>query len=371
MTTTDSLRRSRSAPAADGRGRRSTRRPLVSVVIPAYNEAAIIEDNLATICRYLDSLGDDYRWEVVLVNDGSTDETGRLAEALALTRDNVRVLHHLVNRGLGQALRTAIDHCRGEYIVTLDLDLSYSPDHIPRLLARLRETGAMVVVASPYREGGRISNVPWLRRTLSVWANRFLARAARGGVATLTGMVRAYDGRFLKSLSLRSDSMDINPEAIYKSMILHADIEEVPAHLDWQAQNRHAGTRRSGMRVLRHVLAILLTGFLFRPFMWFILPGLALLVFALYVNTWTLIHFVDFYRGFSAYTWLPDRASAAVAAAYHHTPHTFIVGLMSLMLAIQLISLGILALQSKRYFEEIFYLGTAIRRATRRDHGID
>jgi hypothetical protein len=117
--------------------------------------------------------------------------------------------------------------------------------------------------------------------------------------------------------------------------------------------------------VLRHTMAILLSGFLFRPVMFFIIPGLALLVFAVYVNTWTLIHFVEQYQNFPQYAALLTRASAAVGAAYSQFPHTFIVGLLSSMLAIQLISLGILALQSKSYFEEIFHLGASIYRLAR------
>jgi hypothetical protein len=60
-----------------------------------------------------------------------------------------------------------------------------------------------------------------------------------------------------------------------------------------------------------------------------------------------------------------------VATAYQEAPHTFFVGLMSLTVAVQFISLGILALQSKRYFEEIFHLGTTIYRSTRDDGGAE
>ena len=84
------------------------------------------------------------------------------------------------------------------------------------------------------------------------------------------------------------------------------------------------------MRVLRHTMAILLSGFLFRPVMFFIIPGLALLLFAVYVNAWTLIHFFEQYQNFPQYTWFFTRASAAVGAAYNQFPHTFIVGLLSL-----------------------------------------
>jgi hypothetical protein len=223
------------------------------------------------------------------------------------------------------------------------------------------------VVASPYAEGGRTSNVPWLRRTLSVWANRFLSATAERGLSTLTGMVRVYDARFVRTLNLRSMGMEINPEVIYKAMLLRARIDEVPAHLDWHRQNAAGPRRRSSMRVLGHVVSTLLSGFLFTPFMFFVIPGFALLLFSLYVNAWMLHHFVTEYQNFPQVTWFFSRASAAVAAAYQQAPHTFFVGLMSLTLAVQFISLGILALQSKRYFEEIFHLGTTIYRCARDD----
>ena len=202
-------------------------KPFVSLVVSAYNEAAVVERNLVKLCQYMKSLEDEYQWELIFVNDGSTGETGELAEAFATTRPNMHVFRHMTNFGVGQAFKLAFEHCRGDYIVTLDMDLSYSPDHIRKLLTKIRESGAKIVVASPYMKGGAVSNVPWLRRILSVCANRFLARTAKGNLSTLTSMVRAYDGKFVKSLNLRSLGMEVNPEVIYKAKLLHARIEEV------------------------------------------------------------------------------------------------------------------------------------------------
>lgn len=348
-------------------------RPLVSLVVPAYNEATIALENLSKLCQYLETLEDDYRWELLLVNDGSTDETGALLETFASGRANIRVLHHRMNFGVGQAFRFAFEHCRGDYVVTLDLDLSYSPEHIRALLNRMRTTGAKVVVASPYMDGGRISNVPRLRRTLSVWANRFLSFAAKGSLSTLTGMVRAYDGRFLRTLTLRASGMEINPEIIYKAILLGERVDEVPGHLDWglQGPDRAAARARLSMKMLRHTTAILISGFLFRPVIFFILPGLALLSFALFAGTWAFIHFLEHYTASIQYPSFGTRASAATAAAFQQAPHTFVVGGIAGMLGIQLISLGILALQSKSYFEEIFHLGTSLYRQLREPQPTD
>jgi len=350
----------RRASSVAGDSEYERNRPLVSIVVPAFNEAAILEQNLTALCRHLTTLEHEYRWEIVLVNDGSADETGELAEAFALHEPNIRVLHHVANFGIGRAFQSAFDECQGDFVVVLDLDLSYSPDHIEKLLARIRETHAQVVVASPYMRGGRVSNVPWLRRTLSIWANRFLSMTARGSLSTLTGMVRAYDGRFVRGIDLSSTGMEINPEIIYKALLLKARIEEVPAHLDWKLLQTVGKGRRSSMRVFRQIMSVLLAGYLFRPVMFFILPGLLLLLFSLYVNAWMFAHFVEQFGRHAELTWFFSRASAAVAAAYQAAPHTFIVGIGSLMLGIQLTGLGILALQNQRYFEEVFHLATAI-----------
>lgn len=337
------------------------RKPFVSVVVPAYNEASILTKNLTIIGDYMKSLEDEYSWEMIIVNDGSTDETGELAEAFARTRSNVRVLHHIVNFRLGQALRFAFNQYRGDYVVTMDVDLSYSPDHIERLLTKIRETKAKVVIASPYMKGGKVSNVPWLRKTFSIWANRFLSLTAKGNISTFTSMVRAYDGKFLSRLNLKDMDVGISPEIIYKAMILGARIEEIPAHLDWSLEKTGGKLRKSSIRIMGSVISSLMSGFIFRPFMFFILPSLVLFLLSAYTLMWVFIHTFDHYRKLSPWAgFAGDRFTEAIAAAYNQAPHAFFVGGITLLLGIQLFSLGVLALQSKRYFEEIFYLGTSI-----------
>ena len=152
------------------------------------------------------------------------------------------------------------------------------------------------------------------------------------------------------------------PEIIYKAKLLGARIEEIPAHLDWGLL-KEAPLRRSSMKLWRHTMSVILSGFLFRPVMFFIFPGLAMFFFAAYVNAWMVIHFSQKYAELTQYSAIFERASAAVSAAYAASPHTFIIGISALMLAIQLVSLGILALQSKSYFEEIFHLASTIYRS--------
>lgn len=340
-------------------------RPLVSIVLPAFNEAAILRDHVLELLGYLESLGDAYRFELFIVNDGSRDQTGVIAGQLAAEFDGIRVIHHRRNFGLGQALKTGFAQCRGAYVVVLDIDLSYGPEHVGLLLDRMTTTGARLVLASPYMRGGRVVDVPWLRVVFSRVANWFLSRASGQKISTMTCMVRAIDGRFLRSMHLRSTGMDVMPEMIHKADLLRASIEEVPAELNWERQNRVGGQRRSSLRVLRQIAGTTVSGFILRPFTFLLVPGLLLLAFAAYVNTWMVIHFFEAYAELNA---APDSArdiSAAVAIAYERYPHTFIVGLLSLMLAMQLVGMAMLSVQNKRYFDELFHLGSTLLRERR------
>jgi glycosyltransferase involved in cell wall biosynthesis len=342
-------------------------RPLVSIVLPAYNEAAILRDHVGVLLDYLRTLQGQYRFELIVVNDGSRDETGAIADQLASEFEGIRVIQHPRNFGLGQALKTGFAQCRGSYVVVLDIDLSYGPEHVGLLLERMSKTSARLVLASPYMRGGRVIEVPWLRVVFSRVANWFLARASGQRISTMTCMVRAIDGRFLRSLHLRSTGMDVMPEMIHKAKLLRASIEEVPAELNWQRQNRVGGKRRSSLRLVQQIAGTTVSGFILRPFTFLLVPGLLLLAFATYVNTWMMIHFMDAYAELGAGTAPARGMSAAVALAYANYPHTFIVGLLSLMLAMQLIGMAMLSLQNKRYFDELFHLGSTLLRERRED----
>ncbi|MGZ6966298.1 MAG: glycosyltransferase family 2 protein [Acidimicrobiia bacterium] len=343
-------------------------RPLVSVIVPAYNEAAVVVDTLTRLSEHLASLEDLYRWEIVVVNDGSTDETGELAEEFARTHPNVRILHHRVNFLLGQALRYAFNSTKGDYVAVMDCDLSYEPEHLGRMLYAIQDSRARIVIASPYAKGGRTTNIPFTRRILSRSANWLLSRAAGGDLSTVTGMVRVYDGRFLRGLDLRAMDTEINTEIIYKARLLHARIVEIPAHLDWSF-HQTGGTRRAAtnFRVTSSTVSSVFSSFLFRPFLFFMLPGLILLAVATYSFGWCTWHVFQVWGQPSEFG--NSGLTGAIQNAYARAPHAFLFTGITLVLAIQLISLGVIAAQGKRYFEELFHLGTSIYRRVRPDEG--
>jgi glycosyltransferase involved in cell wall biosynthesis len=336
-------------------------KPLVSIVIPAYNEEVIIVQNLTRICDYMSGFKEEYNWELIIINDGSHDKTGTLADEFARNNSNVKVLHHIVNLNLGNALKTGFAHSKGDYTITMDLDLSYAPYHIENLLKTLVNTKADIVIASPYMKGGKVTAVPFMRRILSRWVNRFMRVAAQEKLHTYTGMVRGYRTEFLKSLNLKTVDYEINPEILYKAMILRARIIEIPAHLDWNEQNKLGIKRTSGMRLIKTFFSGLMAGFIFRPYIFFLFFGLIILLISIYLIGWI------FYFTIHTVTILQidpqsfdDRFSLAIKQVYQQRPHLFFLGGITLLGALQILSLGFLSLQSKRYFEELFHLNSSM-----------
>ncbi|OWW27027.1 hypothetical protein B4Q04_04940 [Zobellia sp. OII3] len=341
-------------------------KPLVSIILPAFNEEAILEKNVSLLYDYLQTLDNSYLWEVLIINDGSTDKTKTIADSLAESISNLRAYHHIVNRNLGTALRTGFQHSKGDYVIVLDIDLSYSPDHIGKLLSEIETTQADMVIASPYMKGGKNTDVPLLRLLLSKTVNFMMRKASRLNIYTFTGMVRAYQGNFIRSLNTKSSTFDINSEIILKAYILRARVVEIPAHLDWSEQKKMGKVRTSSLRIVMGIFNGLANSFMFRPYMFFWVLGLTIFILSLYIIIWIFINTYNVYPMTAEMTQgFENRFSLAVSEVFRQRPYSFIVGGTTMIISIQLLGLGFISLQKKRYFDELFHLNSAILRKTK------
>ena len=339
---------------------------LISVVVPCYNEEAILALNLTTIINYLESKSHKYRWEIIVINDGSRDKTGQIADEFAEQRKEIRVIHHHSNLSLGHALQTGFCNSKGDVIVVLDVDLSYSVVYIEEMVDKLREAFADIVIASPYMKGGKVTAVPFARRVLSRWVNRFMRMASQDKYYTFTGMVRAYRRDFIRTLNLKTKDYEINPEIIYKGMILRARMIEIPAHLDWSEQNKFSGQRKSSLRILRSFFSGIMSGFIFRPYIFFIGLGVFLMALSLVELIWLLVDTLSYMARESAQSSQLVSFAESLAVQFQRNPQTFLVGGITFVIAIQFLSVGFLSLQNKRYFEELFHMGTSLKKQIER-----
>lgn len=340
----------------------STQNPFLSVIVPCYNEEAILQANITLMINYLESKRHKYKWEILIINDGSKDKTGEIANRLARDNDQLRVIHHPTNLNLGRALQTGFQNSLGDILVVMDIDLSYSVEHIESMVDKMIETSADIVVASPYMKGGKVTAVPFGRKIMSKWVNKFMSFSAQDKYYTFTGMVRAYKTSFIRTVNLKTKDYEINPEIMYKAMILRARIVEIPAHLDWTEQNKYAEKRTSSMRVLHGFFSGIMAGFIFRPYIFFIGIGMILMVLSLYQLVWLLYDTLsDLNQCLSAGSSTTCSFSESLAKQFSIHPQSFLVGGITFLAALQFLGLGFVSLQSKRYFEELFHLGTSIK----------
>jgi dolichol-phosphate mannosyltransferase len=139
---------------------------MISLVIPTYNEADVIQDTLRRANGVLRDAGEPF--ELIVVDDSSPDGTARLAEALA-NELPVRVLRREGERGLASAVVHGWETARGDVLGVMDADLQHPPEVVCELLQALRRENADVAVASRYRPEGGTVGWSWFRRLVS-WA---------------------------------------------------------------------------------------------------------------------------------------------------------------------------------------------------------
>jgi len=131
----------------------------ISVILPAHNEAENIRTTVENCVSYLESNVSDY--EVVVVNDGSSDDTQKIVEELKSTNSNVVLVNHTVNMGYGSALRSGFDKASCEYIFFMDSDGQFDINDLDRLIPLASPKNVVI----GYREDRADSFI----RTLNAW----------------------------------------------------------------------------------------------------------------------------------------------------------------------------------------------------------
>ncbi len=246
---------------------------VASVVVPAFNEADGLQQRIDDLAAHLArNFGDAF--EIVVVDDGSTDETPAILRDAARRIAPLRVVTHAGNRGLDASIRTGVCAAKGEYIVTYDADLTYAPATIDSLVRAIEE-GGEIAVASPYMHGGRCVAIPWWRLLLSRWANRYLSFALAGRLSTWTSVVRAYRGHIAHILIEDGVFTEATFGVLIAALRDGFRVVEVPAVLDWSAQPRKRASRLRPSRIAKHAFHVVYAGLRARPVLLLGVPAFA------------------------------------------------------------------------------------------------
>ena len=301
---------SRAAEACD-----RPERPRLSLILPVYNEAESIPTLQRELEEQLDALGQ--RFEIIYVDDGSTDGSDRVLVETARTRPACRVLRLHRNRGKAAAYSIAFREARGEVLITLDADLQDDPAEMPRLLAQLDEGYDLVVGW----KRGRARNEP-LKKLPSWFFNRAKARLFGIRLRDSNSGFRVMRAEVAHAIDLYAGNYRFLPELAHHRgfRVGEAPVQHRP--------RKHGRSKYGPGRFLAGVLDLLnvtlLASFAYRPLYFFCALGTLPLLAGAGLEVYVLV-------------------MKLLGSSFQSHVAALIVGVMLILLGIQLLSIGLIA----------------------------
>lgn len=213
----------------------------LSIIIPTFNEAeniAILIDKINEIFKELDC-----KYEIIVADAGSKDNTFQIAKSKGIKAFIQQT------PGYGGALKDAVDLANGQYIITLDADLSHNPYIIKRLF--FHRLAGHVIIASRYIRGGT-ADMPVSRRILSVILNRGLGFLLSLPIKDISSGFRLYDAKIFKEIDFSERDFNVLVEILVKAYMNGFNVREVPFHYQPRTKGKsHARIFKFGLGYLR------------------------------------------------------------------------------------------------------------------------
>ena len=200
------------------------------LILPTYDEAENVEAIVRASLAQLATTGREHT--VVVVDDGSPDGTGEIADRLAVEHDAVRVLHRPEKQGLGRAYLAGFEVALAEgaeLVLEMDADFSHDPVDLPRLIDAA--DAADLVLGSRYVSGGGVENWGLVRRALSRGGSWYARTLLGVPVRDLTGGFKCFNRRVLERIDLedvQADGYGFQIELTYKAIKAGFTVAEVP-----------------------------------------------------------------------------------------------------------------------------------------------
>jgi glycosyltransferase involved in cell wall biosynthesis len=212
----------------------STTAPTISAVLPAHNEAENIVQAVETLASILSDLTP--QWEIVVVDDGSDDDTARLVRGLSQRRGRVKLARHPINRGYGAALKTGIELARHQMLFVMDADLQFDPGELKMLLP----LAASYDIVLGYRKRRR----EHLGRRFNARCWGFLMRLLFGlRVQDINCAFKIFNGHVFDDITIRSRGAMVCSEILILAKKLGFTIKEVPVTHFPRKRGRSSGAK--------------------------------------------------------------------------------------------------------------------------------
>ncbi len=225
----------------------------LSILVPVFNERTVVEQSLCLVLQA--PLPENMEREIILVDDCSTDGTSAILERIAARHDGLKLFRHEINQGKGAAIRTAIQHATGDFVIVQDADLEYDPAEYPVLLKPLLSGRADAVFGSRYLAGVQTRVLPFwhslLNRGLTLCSNFF----SNLNLTDMETCYKVFRTDLLKSIPIRSNRFGFEPEITMKCAKRQLRIYEVP--ISYHGRSYEEGKKigwKDGIQALTTIL---------------------------------------------------------------------------------------------------------------------
>lgn len=230
-----------------------TKAAKVSVVIPAYNEAKTSAGTLARVVEHFEGL---CPYEIIVVDDGSSDGTAEVVRSAAAGRENIILISNSRNMGKGRSVRRGMERATGDVALVMDMDMAVPLDEAEKFLAKIKG-GAQIVIASRYATGSRHRGPGFPRAAVSRMFN-LMTRALLGLPYSDTQcgfkMMDTATGRRLLS-KCKVDRFAYDAELLYLAAREGARVEESPVKCENSTTSKVRIFRDSAI-MLKDLLAV-------------------------------------------------------------------------------------------------------------------
>ncbi|MFH1782096.1 MAG: glycosyltransferase family 2 protein [Candidatus Omnitrophota bacterium] len=208
----------------------------LSIIIPVYNEANTLDDVIAKIKNV--KLEDNIIKEIIIVNDGSTDETYDVLSGY--DKDPlIRTYHKKKNSGKSEAVRIGIEHSEGDILLIQDADLEYDPINYSKLIEPIIKNKTKVVYGSRFK--GSIENMRLVNRISNIISNVTLRLLYRTHITDVNTCYKAFRREVFKDISIDSKRFMMETEITGKLLKAGYDIQEVP--ISYRARSKKEGKK--------------------------------------------------------------------------------------------------------------------------------
>ena len=214
----------------------------LSLVIPAHNEEDSIKQVVLDVVSELEKEGISY--EIVVVNDNSTDNTQKIVEGLATGNLNVRILNRRPPCGFGRAIRDGLDNAAGDVVGIVMGDLSDAPKDITRCFRKIEE-GYDCVFGSRFIKGAKVNDYPLLKLIINRIANTFIRVLFLTKANDITNAFKFYKASVIKAvLPLHALYFNATVEVPLKALVRGFSYVQIP--ISWYG--RKSGVSKLGIR---------------------------------------------------------------------------------------------------------------------------